>query len=156
MPKIDGLAISVLIHQASSSAMVAVSDSEGVTQRVTRDASGSEKADGSKGTSINSAGCQTTGLPSVNSAGSCFAPLADVNRGAKASFEVSMAAEVMVVLPVQLTSIEPNERGVDEVRRCKGANSSHVDEVESAKTFVSYHNTCLRESTRCEDMKLTK
>ena len=84
MPKMEGLAAIVAMHHASSSAMLCDIATDGVTHKVTRFASGSEKALGSKGTGHHSSGCQITGSPSVVRAGSCLAPLAVVIRGAKA------------------------------------------------------------------------
>ena len=92
MPRRDELAISVLMHHASSSAIFEHSDSEGLKHRVTRLASGSPKADGSNGISRYSSGCHATGSPFMSNAGSCFAPL---NNGAKARLEVSTADGVI-------------------------------------------------------------
>ena len=89
------MAHSVARHHLSSWAIVATRESLGVTQSVTREASASLNAEGSNGICIKSSGCQATGSPSRNKAGSCLAPLALVKIVANASLDVSMVVEAI-------------------------------------------------------------
>ena len=88
------MAHNVSRHHLSSRAIVATRESLGVTQSVTREASASLKADGSNGIDMYSSGCQATASPSRNKAGSCLAPLLEVNKDANANFDVSIVVAI--------------------------------------------------------------